>query len=336
MSFFEKDIGIDFGTTKTSIYLKDKGVVFCGPTVVAINNITGEVLSVGDDAKEMIGRTPEGVLAIKPIKAGVVSNFNAAEKFINKCMDNISGKGMFTKIKALVCVPSDITDVEQKAIEEIVYNAGAKEVYTIEKSLVSAIGCGVDINSTEGAMVLDIGGGTSEVAVLSMGGLVSSSSIRRGGTTIDQEIIEYIRQKHNILVGDAVAEKIKTELGTAITIMAREKIKVKGRNILTGLPDVVEVSTDDVNDAMTNTLKEIVKLINVTLEKTPPELASDIVKNGIYICGGGAYIKDIDRFITNTTGLPAILADNPTECTIKGIEKVVKNVELMKKASRRK
>lgn len=336
MSLFVKDIGVDFGTTKTIIYLKDKGVMFSGPTVVAMNDLTGEILAVGDNAKELLGRTPENISAIKPIKSGVVSNFNAAEKLLKKCIDDIPGKSLFTKVRILLCVPSDITDVEQKAIEEIAYNAGAKEVYTIEKSIASAIGSGINIDSPEGVMVLDIGGGTTEVAVLSMGGVVVSNSIKQGGSTMDNDIIEYIREKYNILVGDVVAEEIKTELGTAITIMAREKMQVKGRNILTGLPDVLEVSTDDVSSAITDALKEIIKLINVTIEKTPPELVSDITKNGIYVCGGGAYIKDIDRLITNMTGIPVTLANNPTECTIKGIEKVIKNIELMRRTSRRK
>lgn len=336
MSLFVKDIGVDFGTTKTIIYLKDKGVMFSGPTVVAMNDLTGEILAVGDNAKELLGRTPENISAIKPIKSGVVSNFNAAEKLLKKCIDDIPGKSLFTKVRILLCVPSDITDVEQKAIEEIAYNAGAKEVYTIEKSIASAIGCDINIDSPEGVMVLDIGGGTTEVAVLSMGGVVVSNSIKQGGSTMDNDIIEYIREKYNILVGDVVAEEIKTELGTAITIMAREKMQVKGRNILTGLPDVLEVSTDDVSSAITDALKEIIKLINVTIEKTPPELVSDITKNGIYVCGGGAYIKDIDRLITNMTGIPVTLANNPTECTIKGIEKVIKNIELMRRTSRRK
>ncbi len=336
MSLFVKDIGVDFGTTKTIIYLKDKGVMFSGPTVVAMNDLTGEILAVGDSAKELLGRTPENISAIKPIKSGVVSNFNAAEKLLKKCIDDIPGKSLFTKVRILLCVPSDITDVEQKALEEIAYNAGAKEVYTIEKSIASAIGSGINIDSPEGVMVLDIGGGTTEVAVLSMGGVVVSNSIKQGGSTMDNDIIEYIREKYNILVGDVVAEEIKTELGTAITIMAREKMQVKGRNILTGLPDVLEVSTDDVSSAITDALKEIIKLINVTIEKTPPELVSDITKNGIYVCGGGAYIKDIDRLITNMTGIPVTLANNPTECTIKGIEKVIKNIELMRRTSRRK
>ena len=326
MSLFVKDIGVDFGTTKTIIYLKDKGVMFSGPTVVAMNDLTGEILAVGDNAKELLGRTPENISAIKPIKSGVVSNFNAAEKLLKKCIDDIPGKSLFTKVRILLCVPSDITDVEQKALEEIAYNAGAKEVYTIEKSIASAIGSGINIDSPEGVMVLDIGGGTTEVAVLSMGGVVVSNSIKQGGSTMDNDIIEYIREKYNILVGDVVAEEIKTELGTAITIMAREKMQVKGRNILTGLPDVLDVSTDDVSSAITDALKEIIKLINVTIEKTPPELVSDITKNGIYVCGGGAYIKDIDRLITNMTGIPVTLANNPTECTIKGIEKVIKNI----------
>lgn len=336
MSLFVKDIGVDFGTTKTIIYLKDKGIVFSEPTVVAMNELTGEVMAVGNEAKEIIGRTPEHISAIRPIKSGVVSNFNAAEKLLKKCIDEVTGKTLFTKTRALICVPSDITDVEQKAVEEIAYNAGAKEVYTIEKAIASAIGCGINIDSKEGTMILDIGGGTTEVAVLSMGGIVVSNSIKQGGTTMDKNIIEYIREKYNILVGDVTAEEIKTELGTAITIMAKDKIQVKGRNILTGLPDVLEVSTDDVSSAITDTLMEIIKLINVTIEKTPPELVSDITKNGIFVCGGGAYIKDIDRLITNMTGIPVTLAEAPTECTIKGIEKVIKNIELMRRTSRKK
>lgn len=336
MNLFVKDIGIDLGTTKTTIYLKDKGVVFSGPTVVAANDITGEIISVGAEAREMLGRTPENISAVRPIVNGAVSNLSGAEKLIHKCISEAVGKNIFTKVRALISISGSITDVEKQAVEQITYNAGAKEVYTIEKSIASAIGCGLNIEATEGMFILDIGGGTIDAAVISMGGIVVSNSLKIGGTTMDKNIIEYIREKYNILIGEVAAEEIKATIGTALTVMAKDKITVKGRNILTGLPDTVEVSTDDISAAMSGVLQEIIKLINVTLEKTPPELATDIVKNGIYICGGGAYIKDIDRLITNTTGLNVILADNPTECTIKGIEKVIKNIDSMKKTAKRK
>lgn len=336
MNIFVKDIGIDLGTTKTTIYLKDKGVVFSGPTVVVANDITGEIISVGNEAREMLGRTPENISAVRPIVAGAISNLKGAERLIRKCISDGVGKNVFTKVRVLISIPVGITDVEKQAVEQITYNAGAKEVFTIEKSLASAIGCGMNIDAPEGKMILDIGGGTTEVSVLSMGGIVVSNSIRLGGDTMDKNIIEYIRGKYNILVGEVVAEEIKTKLGTAITSMAKEKIQVKGRNILTGLPDAIEVSTDDVSEAIASTLQEIVKLIKITMEKTPPELASDIIKNGICVCGGGAYIKDIDRLITNTTGLVVTIADRPTECTIKGIEKIVKNIQLMNKIQKRK
>lgn len=331
MSFITKDIAIDLGTTQTSVFLKDKGIIFSEPTVIAINEITNEILAVGKEAKEMIGRTPDSILAVRPIEGGVISNFKGAQKLLEKCIKQALGKHIFCKARVLMCIPATITDVELRAIEEIAYSTGAKEVYTIEQSMAAAIGAGLKIEDSEGTMIINIGGGVTETSVISSNGIVASNSIKCAGDTIDKDIIEYIREKYNILIGECVAEEIKNTLGTAITVITDERMQIKGRNLLTGLPDAIVITTKDVEEAMGKTLNEVVKLITLTLEKTSPELVADITKNGITVCGGGANIKNIDRLITNKTGLAAWIADNPTECVIKGLSKSIENINIMKK-----
>lgn len=334
MNFMCKDIGIDLGTSMTRIFLKDKGIVCTEPTVVAINSVNSEVLAVGKDAKEMLGKTPENITAIKPIRGGTIENLQGTQMLLGKLISNVCGK--FGKIRAVISIPSNINDIEQKAIQETAFYAGAKEVYLVEQSLASAIGAGLNVNDITGSMILDIGGGVTEVAVLSFGGIVVSNAIKTAGDNMDNCIIEYIKEKYNILISEKASEDIKNTLGTAVNLAAKERMQVKGRNLLTGLPDVIDIYTDDVEEAMNKSVQEIIKLINITLEKTPPELSADIMKNGIVVCGGGAYIKNIDRLITNLTGLPTFIADKPEDANIKGLGKLLGDFELLKKKNRRK
>lgn len=332
MKFVAKDIGIDLGTSTTLVYVKGAGIVLNEPTVVAINNITDEVLAVGNQAKEMLGRTPDNIVAVKPLKGGVIANFYGTkmmlEEFINKC----TNKSMFAKPRVVICVPSGITDVEERAVEETAYLSGAKEVYVMEEAMAAAIGAGIKVDSPEGAMVVDIGGGTTEVAVVSLGGIVVSNAIRTAGDDMDTDIIEYIKNKYDIIIGETIAEEIKNTIGAAFSSMTEERMQVKGRNLTTGLPDTVTVSTSDIEEAMRGIMEEIVKLINLTLEKTPPELAADIMEKGIVVTGGGAYIKNIDRYISDKIGIPVVIANNPLECVARGAGQALSNIEVLKKS----
>lgn len=334
MNLVAKDIGIDLGTSTTLVYVKGRGVVLNEPTVVAINDITGEVLAVGRYAKDMLGRTPENIMAIKPLKGGVIANFYGTRMMLEEFISKSTNKSYLTKPRVVICVPSGITDVEARAVEEAAYSSGAKEVYIMEEAMASAIGAGINVDSPEGSMIVDIGGGTTEIAVISLGGIVVSNAIRLAGDGLDQDIIEYVKEKHNVIIGETAAEEIKNTIGAAFSSMTEEKMQVKGRNLTTGLPDTITVCTSDIETAMSRIMEEIVKGINVTLEKTPPELASDIMEKGIVIAGGGAYIKNIDRYINNKIGIPVIIANNPLECVVRGAGSALDNIEVLKKSDK--
>ena len=336
MKFVAKDIGIDLGTSTTLVYVKGSGIVLNEPTVVAINDVTGEVLAVGSTAKEMLGRTPDNIVAVKPLKGGVIANFYGTRMMLEEFISKSVNKSIISKPRVVICIPSGITDVEERAVEEVAYNAGAKEVYVMEEAMAAAIGAGIKVDSPEGSMIVDIGGGTTEIAVISLGGIVASNAIRTAGDDLDHDIIEYIKDKYNVIIGDNIAEEIKNTIGAAFSSMTEERMQVKGRNLSTGLPDTITVCTSDIEKAMSRILEEIVKNINLTLEKTPPELASDIMERGIIICGGGAYIKNIDRYISNKVGIPVLIANNPLECVVRGAGSALSNIEVLKKSMKNK
>ncbi len=334
MKLMAKDIGIDLGTSTTLVYVKGAGVVLNEPTVVAINDITGEVLAVGSVAKEMLGRTPDNIVAVKPLKGGVIANFYGTRMMLEEFISKAVKKSMISKPRVVICVPSGITDVEAMAVEQVANDAGAKEVYIMEEAMAAAIGAGIKVDSPEGSMIVDVGGGTTEVAVISLGGIVASNAIRLAGDNLDHDIIEYIKDKYNVIIGENIAEEIKNTIGAAFSSMTEERMQVKGRNLSTGLPDTITVTTSDIEKAMSKILEEIVKTINLTLEKTPPELASDIMERGIIICGGGAYIKNIDRYISDKVGIPVIIANHPLECVVRGAGSALSNIEVLKKANK--
>lgn len=334
MKLMAKDIGIDLGTSTTLVYVKGSGVVLKEPTVVAINDITGEVLAVGSTAKEMLGRTPDNIVAVKPLKGGVIANFYGTRMMLEEFISKSVKKSMLTKPRVVICVPSGITDVEAMAVEQVATDAGAKEVYIMEEAMAAAIGAGIKVDSPEGSMIIDIGGGTTEVAVISLGGIVASNAIRLAGDNLDRDIIEYIKDKYNVIIGENIAEEIKNTIGAAFSSMTEERMQVKGRNLSTGLPDTITVTTSDIEKAMSKILEDIVKIINLTLEKTPPELAADIMEKGIVICGGGAYIKNIDRYISDKVGIPVLIATNPLECVARGAGSALSNIEILKKANK--
>lgn len=336
MSILAKDIGIDLGTSMTRIYIKGRGIVLREPSVVAINAVTDEVLAVGDNAKEMMGRTPENIEALRPLKGGVIANFYATRKMLEQFISKVVEKTIFTKPRVVVCVPSGVTDVEERAVEEVVYSSGAKEVYVMEESMAAAIGAGLKVDGPEGTMIVDIGGGTTEVAVISLGGIVCSRSVRLAGDDIDRDIVEYIKSKRNVVIGEAAAEELKNTIGAAYSSMTEERMQIKGRELTTGLPATITVCTSEVQEAMQHVIEEILKTINEALERTPPELAADIMEKGIVLSGGGSYIKNIDRYINSILGIPVHIADNPIDCVIRGTGIALNNIEVLKKATKKR
>lgn len=336
MKSMSKEIGVDLGTSYTRISVKGRGLVLSEPTVVAINKVTGEILAVGNQAKEMLGRTPDNIIAVRPLKDGIIADFEATRMLIQNLIYRVIPRSLFYKPKIVVTIPSAITDVEERAVEGVAYKAGAKAVYLMEEVMAAAIGAGLEIDKAEGSMIVDIGGGTSEMAVLSLGGIVTENSVKVAGDKLDKDIVEYIRTKFNVLIGENEAEEIKKQIGTASSAMTEEKVSVKGRNLSTGLPETVTLTTFDVNQAIKDSLETILKTIKITLENTPPELLSDIMSRGIVLCGGGAHLKNIDRYIAEQTGIPVFIADSPSECVARGVAMALDNIEVLKKSVKTK
>ncbi len=334
MGIISKDIGIDLGTSNIRIHLKGKGVVLSEPAVVAINQITGEILAVGNQAKEMIGRTPDSIVAFKPLKDGVIADFESTRALMQNLISRVVQKSLFYRPRIVVSIPSGITDVEERAVEGVVYKSGAKEVYLMEEVMAAAIGSGLEVEKPEGAMIVDLGGGTSEMAVLSLGGIVVSNSVKIAGEKLDKDIVEYIKQKFNVIIGDGEAEEVKKQIGAATAAMTEDRMEVKGRNLLTGLPETITVTTEDINEAMKDSLNEILRVIKLTLEQTPPELASDIMERGITLSGGLSLLRNIDRLISDETGMPVFIADEPEKCVVKGVGMALDNIEVLKKATK--
>ncbi len=332
MKSISKEIGIDLGTSYTRISVRGRGTVLSEPTVVAINKITGEILAVGNQAKEMLGRTPDSIVAVKPLRDGIIADFEATRMLIQNLVYRVVPKSLFYKPRMIVTIPSAITDVEERAVEGVGYKAGAKAVYLMEEVMAAAIGAGLQIDRPEGCMIVDIGGGTSEMAVLSLGGIVAENSVKVAGDKLDRDIVEYIRTKFNVLIGQNEAEEIKRHIGTASSAMTEEKVNVKGRNLSTGLPETVTVTTLDINEAIRNSLEIILKAIKTTLENTPPELSSDVMSKGIVLCGSGSLLKNLDRYISEQTGIPVYISENPSECVSRGVAMSLDNIEILKKS----
>ena len=334
MGIISKDIGIDLGTSNIRIHLKGRGIVLTEPAVVAINQVTGEILAVGNQAKEMIGRTPDTIVALKPLKDGVIADFESTRALMQNLISRVVQKSLFYRPRIVVSIPSGITDVEERAVEVVVYKSGAKEVYLMEEVMAAAIGSGLKVEKPEGSMIVDLGGGTSEMAVLSLGGIVVSNAIKIAGERLDKDIVEYIKRNFNVIIGDGEAEEVKKQIGAATSAMTEDKMNVKGRNLLTGLPETITVTTQDINEAMRDSLNEIIRVIKLTLEQTPPELASDIMEHGITLSGGLSMLKNIDRLINEETGMPVFIAEEPDKCVVKGVGMALDNIEVLKKATK--
>ena len=315
------DIGIDLGTANVLIYVSDKGIVLEEPSVVAIDNISNDILAVGKEARRMIGRTPSNIDVIRPLKDGVISNYEITEKMLSHFIEQIiekKGFGRFVMPRIMVCVPTGVTAVEKKAVEDATKKAGAREVYIIEEPIAAAIGAGIDISQPNGNMVIDIGGGTTDIAVISLGGSVVSDSIKLGGDKFDQAIIKYIKKEYNVLIGERSAEKLKIEIGTAIKEDEPRTMNISGRNLVKGLPVTINVSSTEILEALNDCIEQIVVATKNLLEKTPPELAADISDTGIIMTGGGAMLRGLGKRIEDSTGIKVILANDPLSCVAKG------------------
>jgi len=328
-SFWSQDMAIDLGTANTLVVLKDKGVVLNEPSVVAIVNEMGKrtVLAVGDEAKTMLGRTPGNIQAIRPLRDGVIADFIVTEEMIKHFIKKVHIKNTFANPRILICVPTGSTPVERKAIQDSALAAGARRVQLIEEPIAAAIGAGLPISEATGSMIVDIGGGTTEIAVMSLGGVVFSKSLRIAGDAMDGAIINYMRKKFNLLIGESTAEKIKKEIGTAIP-STNNVFLMKGRDIRTGTPKEISLTEEDACEALMPILSQMLAAIKEALESTPPELSADLVDMGLVLTGGGALLKNIDKLISKDTGLPVTIADNPLECVAIGTGKALENEEL--------
>ena len=334
-----KDIGIDLGTANLLITVKGKGIVLSEPCVVAIENTTGNILATGFEAKEMLGRTPAQIKAIKPLQDGVIADFTATQVMLKNIVSKVCQRYNLGRPRVVVGVPSGITEVEERAVQESILSAGASEVFLIEEPMAAAIGANLDVAEPTGSIIVDIGGGTTEVAVISLGGIVISNSLKIAGNELDQDIINYFKRELGVAIGETTAERIKKELGCATPLMTELTMEVKGRDYKTGLPKTVVVTSAEISGAINDSVQEITDIVKQTLEKTPPELASDIVEKGIVICGGGSLIKNLDKLLSEKTGMPVYIAENPMECVVKGTEKTLDDLEKLKEVlinSRRK
>ena len=328
---FTKDIGIDLGTANTLLHIKGRGIVVREPTVVAINKDSNEILAVGDEAKNMLGRTPGNIVAIRPMQDGVIADYHTTQCMLKCLIKKACPKGSMFKPRIVVCVPSGVTEVEKRAIEDAVLQAGAKEAYLIEEPMAASIGAGLPVESPVGSMVVDIGGGTSEVAVVSLGGIVISQSLRVAGDRLDSLIINHVRKKHKLSIGERTAEIIKLTIGSAYESDTEDFLDIKGRDLLSGLPKVVTVSSSEIRDAMSEGINHIVDAIRNTLEKTPPELASDIMENGITLTGGGAMLRGLDKKIMSETKIPVKVAEAPLDCVALGTAYVLEEIQSLRK-----
>ncbi|MBE6850597.1 MAG: rod shape-determining protein [Ruminococcus sp.] len=324
---FTKDIGIDLGTANTLVYMRGKGIVLREPSVVAVNTRTEKARYVGKEAKQVIGRTPGSIVAVRPLKEGVIADFDLTITMLQEFIHKVLKGTIFTRARVIICIPSGVTAVERRAVKEATEKAGARHVSIIEEPMASAIGAGLPTTEPCGSMIVDIGGGSSEVAVISLGGIVASRSVRCAGDALDASIINYIKKKYNLLIGERMAENIKLTIGSAFPSENEGNMEIKGRNLLNGLPENIRVSSAEIRDAMVEPLSRIIDAIKSTLEETPPELAADIIDQGITLAGGGALLRGLDKLINRETGIPVYIAEFPLDCVAEGAGKVLENMD---------
>lgn len=326
-----KKIGIDLGTANTLVFVPGKGIVSNEPSVVAVSMTENTVLAVGNEAKEMLGRTPDAITATRPLKDGVIADYRITEAMLKYFITKVSGKVRFVRPEVMISVPAGITSTERRAVVDAAIKAGAKAAYVVKEPILAAIGADIPIQSAQGNMIIDIGGGTSEVAVISLGGIVSSCSARVGGDKFDQAIIDYIKRKHGLAVGDRTAEEIKINIGSAIAQVKEEYMEIKGRDLSGGLPKIIKISSNEVTEALQDELREVINAIKKVLQETPPELAADIIDKGMILSGGGALLRNLDQLISKTINVPCYVADNPLVCVVKGTGRALDNLETYKR-----
>lgn len=324
---FVKDIGIDLGTANTLVYMRGKGIIIREPSVVAVDTRTDKARYVGQEAKDVIGRTPGSIVAVRPLKDGVIADFDITTTMLQEFIRKAVAGSLFAKTRVIICIPSGVTAVERRAVKEAAENAGAKRVSIIEEPMAAAIGAGLPVAEPTGSMIVDIGGGTSEVAVISLGGIVTSRSVRVAGDEFDLSIINFIKKKYNLLIGERTAENVKMEIGSAFPSDQDTTMDIKGRNLLNGLPENITVTSAEIREALAEPLSHVIEAIKVTLEKTPPELAADIIDQGITLAGGGALLKGLDKLINKETGMPVNIAESPLDCVAEGTGNVLENID---------
>ncbi|WP_347451196.1 rod shape-determining protein [Acetoanaerobium noterae] len=336
---FSPDIGIDLGTASVLVYVKGKGIVLQEPSVVAIDTSTNKVLAVGEEAQRMLGRTPGNIVAIRPLKDGVISDYDVTEKMLKHFIEKVTGGvGLFRffKPQIIVCVPSGVTEVEKRAVIDATMEAGARDVFLIEEPIAAAIGAGIEISQPNGSMVVDIGGGTSDVAVISLGGIVVSTSIKIAGDKFDEAIVKYMRKKHSILIGERTAEEIKINIGSAFPRDKEVTMDVRGRNLVSGLPETIKVSSEETLEALRESVAQIADAVHYVLEKTPPELSADISDKGILMTGGGSLLWGLDKLIAKRTGISVYIADDAISCVAKGTGEALNSIKVLQRSTKKR
>jgi rod shape-determining protein MreB and related proteins len=337
LGMFSNDLAIDLGTANTLVYLRGKGIVVSEPSVVAVQkDAMGQkkVLAVGKEAKKMLGRTPGSIVAIRPMKDGVIADFDITEEMLRYFIQKVHNRKNLVRPRIVICVPSGITQVEKRAVKESAESAGAREVYLIEEPMAAAIGAGLPITEASGNMIVDIGGGTTEVAVISLAGIVYAKSVRVGGDKLDEALVQYLKRKYNLLIGERTAEQIKIEIGSAYAGDDEVRtMEVKGRDLVSGIPKTLTIDSTEIREAISETVNAIVEAVRIALERTPPELAADIVDKGIVLAGGGALLRNLDLLLRDETGLPVVIAEDPLSCVVLGSGKVLDELDLLKRVT---
>lgn len=329
-----RDMGIDLGTANTLVFVKGKGIVIQEPSVVAIDQDTRAIMAVGDEAKQMIGRTPGNIMAIRPMKDGVIADFDTTQSMLKYFIHKASAGRTLLRPRVVVCVPSGVTGVERRAVMDATLSAGAREAHVIEEPMAAAIGAGLPVEEPTGNMVVDIGGGTTEVAIISLGGIVTARSIRVAGDEMDEAIVHYVKRTYNLLIGERTAEEVKIRLGSAYAAGPEESMEIRGRDLVTGLPRTLKITSEEIRKAVAEPVASIVEAIKVTLEKTPPELAADIMDRGIVVTGGGSLLRGLDRLVSQETGMPVHVSDEALLCVVKGTGKVLDMIDALKSKRR--
>jgi len=333
LGLFSNDMGIDLGTATTLVYAKGQGIILCEPSVVAIQKGSNSVLAVGEEAKRMLGRTPGNIVAIRPMKDGVIADFEITEDMLRYFIKKIHNRKVFVRPRMVIAIPSGITEVEKRAVKDSAEHAGAREVYLIEEPIAAAIGVGLPIEEPAGNMIIDIGGGTTEIAVISLAGIVFSRSIRIGGDELDEAIIEHLKKTYNLMIGERTAEDVKIKIGSAYPLEEELTMEVRGRDLVAGLPKTITVSSEEIREAIAGPISAILEATRMTLERTPPELSADLIERGIVLAGGGSLLRGIDKLISEETGLPVHVAEDPMTAVALGTGKVLSEIKYLKKVT---